>query len=77
MECTLGIIRRLDQISMTCEVIAVMACARVSMSPTQAWCRERMAGYKVPVRVHVLPELPLTAAMKVDKRRLGEVLRDA
>src|SRR6187402_3174933 len=41
MECTLRIIRRLDQNSMTSEVIAVMACARVQCRPTQAWCRER------------------------------------
>jgi haloalkane dehalogenase len=41
MECTLRMIRGLDQISMTSEVIAVMACGRVSMSLIQAWCLER------------------------------------
>ncbi len=40
----------------------------------RAYCRTRLAGYKVPRRFHILAELPLTAAMKVDKRRLSEVL---
>lgn len=31
------------------------------------WCRERMANYKVPRRVEVVPELPLNATGKVEK----------
>ncbi|MFF3869076.1 class I adenylate-forming enzyme family protein [Micromonospora sp. NPDC001898] len=40
-------------------------------------CRAELAGYKVPRRFHVLDELPVTPAMKVDKRALREVTRDA
>ncbi|MGI5176057.1 class I adenylate-forming enzyme family protein [Dactylosporangium sp. CA-152071] len=40
-------------------------------------CRAALAGYKVPRRFHVLDELPVTPAMKVDKRALREVTRDA
>ncbi|HEX5615798.1 MAG TPA: class I adenylate-forming enzyme family protein [Acidimicrobiia bacterium] len=36
------------------------------------WCRARLAGYKAPERVIVVPELPVTAMMKVDKRALAE-----
>jgi len=36
-----------------------------------AWCRPRMAGYKVPRAVEFLAELPLNAAGKVDKARLA------
>lgn len=42
-----------------------------------AYCRERLAPYKVPKRFHVVDQLPLTTAMKVDKRKLLELLRHA
>jgi acyl-CoA synthetase (AMP-forming)/AMP-acid ligase II len=35
-----------------------------------AWCRTRIAGYKVPRSVVFVAELPLNAAGKVDKTRL-------
>jgi acyl-CoA synthetase (AMP-forming)/AMP-acid ligase II len=35
-----------------------------------AWCRERMANYKVPRRVWVVPDLPLNASGKVTKADL-------
>ena len=41
-----------------------------------AHCRERLARYKVPKRIHVLDALPLTGAMKVDKRALREMVAD-
>lgn len=37
-------------------------------------CREQLAGFKVPRRVHVVPELPLTGAGKLDRRKLEEKL---
>lgn len=43
----------------------------------QAFCRERLAAYKVPKRFHFVDGLPLTSAMKVDKRALRERLTDA
>jgi acyl-CoA synthetase (AMP-forming)/AMP-acid ligase II len=36
----------------------------------QVWCRGRLADYKAPDRLVVVPELPLTAMNKVDKRAL-------
>ena len=35
-----------------------------------AWCRDRMAGFKVPRYVEFLDELPLNATGKVMKDRL-------
>ncbi|WP_063920847.1 AMP-binding protein [Nocardia mikamii] len=35
-----------------------------------AWCRTRLAGYKIPRTVRILPRLPRTTAGKVNKRRL-------
>jgi acyl-CoA synthetase (AMP-forming)/AMP-acid ligase II len=37
-----------------------------------AWCRERMANYKVPRFVELIDELPLTASGKVHKAVLEE-----
>ena len=37
-----------------------------------AYCRERLAKYKVPKRVVFVDALPLTGAGKVDKRTLQE-----
>ncbi|WP_248741675.1 MULTISPECIES: FadD3 family acyl-CoA ligase [unclassified Pseudomonas] len=37
-----------------------------------AWCREKMANYKVPRRVQVLESMPLNAAGKVTKNVLRE-----
>ena len=39
-----------------------------------AWCRERMANYKVPRRVEVVAALPLNASGKVLKTQLREQL---
>jgi acyl-CoA synthetase (AMP-forming)/AMP-acid ligase II len=40
-----------------------------------AWCRERMAGFKVPRYVEFLDELPLNATGKVMKDRLQDIKR--
>ena len=37
-----------------------------------AWCRERMANYKVPRHVEVVDALPLNASGKVLKYELRE-----
>jgi acyl-CoA synthetase (AMP-forming)/AMP-acid ligase II len=58
-------------------VEAAIVCGRpVDVEELRSYCRTRLAGYKVPRRFHVVAEMPLTAAAKVDKRRLSEVLSD-
>ena len=39
-----------------------------------AFCRERLAGYKVPRQVRFVEELPQTASGKIERRRVGEML---
>ena len=38
------------------------------------WCRERLAGYKVPARIRVVEEFPRTAAGKIRKPELRKAL---
>jgi acyl-CoA synthetase (AMP-forming)/AMP-acid ligase II len=37
-----------------------------------AWCKERIANFKVPRQVHVVTELPLNPSGKVMKFKLRE-----
>jgi len=39
-----------------------------------AYCRERLAAFKVPARIDVLPEIPRTATGKIQRRRVAEVV---
>jgi fatty-acyl-CoA synthase len=36
------------------------------------WCRERLAGYKVPAHIRIVEHFPRTAAGKVCKPKLRE-----
>ncbi len=49
---------------------------KVDAEALRAYCRERLAGYKVPKRFIFLEALPKTGANKVDKRRLKAQLLD-
>ncbi|MEV0149894.1 MULTISPECIES: long-chain-fatty-acid--CoA ligase [unclassified Nonomuraea] len=59
--------------------LAVVVPARSSDSPTAEeigqWCRSRLAAYKVPRHLAVLPELPRNASGKVRKNELRERAR--
>ena len=61
----------------------VAACIQVApdhaadAAALQAFCRARLAPYKVPRRWHFLDELPRTPLGKVQKFALGPILRDA
>lgn len=46
---------------------------RASDSELREFCSERIAGYKVPVRIHVVDELPATDTGKLARRRLVEL----
>jgi fatty-acyl-CoA synthase len=37
------------------------------------WARQHIATYKVPKRVHIVSELPMTAVMKIDRVRTREL----
>jgi fatty-acyl-CoA synthase len=56
--------------------VAFVRGAPVDEAAMQAWCRERIAHYKVPARIVCLDEFPTTAganAPKVQKARLREL----
>ncbi len=47
--------------------------ASLDVESIRAFCRERLAGYKVPVRVEAVDALPRTASGKLQRRRLRPV----
>jgi len=51
--------------------VTLRAGAVIAPDDLIAWCKGRVAGYKCPRRVTVLPELPKTATGKVVKARLS------
>jgi acyl-CoA synthetase (AMP-forming)/AMP-acid ligase II len=53
----------------------VPVAARLQIGELVSHCRERIAGYKVPKRVHFVEALPLTASGKVRKESLRKLLR--
>jgi acyl-CoA synthetase (AMP-forming)/AMP-acid ligase II len=56
-------------------VVAADASEPPSESELQQWCATRLADYKKPDRVVVLPALPLTSMLKPDKEALAEQAR--
>jgi acyl-CoA synthetase (AMP-forming)/AMP-acid ligase II len=63
------------------EIGAAFVVPAPGMSPDlealRSWCRRRLADYKAPDRLVVVPELPLTAMNKVDKRALAAMAQCA
>jgi fatty-acyl-CoA synthase len=59
------------------EVVVAFVVARAGEEPApgqlRSWCAERIASYKVPARVHVIPELPATDTGKLARRALVEL----
>jgi hypothetical protein len=62
------------------ELVAAACVLRPGASPAAGaaaelvgWCRERLAHYKVPARVHLLEQMPATGSGKVLKTALREM----
>jgi acyl-CoA synthetase (AMP-forming)/AMP-acid ligase II len=53
-----------------CAVVVPAADAAVTLDAVQDCVRSSLAGYKVPRRLVLVPELPVLASGKVDKKRL-------
>ena len=50
----------------------------IESASLSAWCRERLANYKIPKRIVVLPEMSLLPIGKIDKVALkGRALENA
>jgi acyl-coenzyme A synthetase/AMP-(fatty) acid ligase len=56
-------------------VRAFVACdpAKVSYGDVAAWCRERLAGHKVPRSIVRLAEIPRTSRGKIDRAALASL----
>ena len=59
------------------EVVVAFVVARPGEDPSEAelrsYCADRIAGFKVPARIHVIPELPATDTGKLARRALVEL----
>jgi fatty-acyl-CoA synthase len=54
-------------------VAFVVTRGQLAEDELRSWCAERLAAYKVPVRVHVLERLAMTDNGKLDRRRLAQL----
>ena len=59
-----------DKTGEAVKVFVVRSDATVEADDVRAWCRERLAGYKVPRHVEFLEELPKSAVGKILRREL-------
>jgi len=59
-----------DKTGEAVKVFAVRSDTAVEAGDVRAWCRERLAGYKVPRHVEFLDELPKSAVGKILRREL-------
>jgi fatty-acyl-CoA synthase len=59
------------------EVVVAFVVARTGEDPTadelRAYCAQRIASFKVPARIHLIPELPTTDTGKLARRALVEL----
>lgn len=56
-------------------VAAVVPGGELDAAELQEWMRARIAGYKVPARIEIVPSLPMTASGKVQRRLVRELLK--
>ena len=55
--------------------VAFVRSDNVDPDTLMRWCSDRLAGFKVPVKIEVLAEFPRTGPGKVDRRKLRELRR--
>jgi acyl-CoA synthetase (AMP-forming)/AMP-acid ligase II len=65
---------RLGQIPVA--AVELRSGAAVTPEALRAHCRASLSPYEVPAEVHIVDELPRGAALKVDRRRLTELLEE-
>jgi O-succinylbenzoic acid--CoA ligase len=53
------------------EAVTAFVVLREPAGDLREWCRERLAAFKVPKAIHVVPELPRNAGGKLLRDRLG------
>jgi len=53
---------------------AVTLAGDAELTDLIAHCRERLAAFKVPARIDVLPEIPRTPTGKIQRRRVADAV---
>ena len=53
-------------------VIRLQPGARLSVSEVHAYCRDRIAGFKIPRHIRFVDQMPISASHKVDRRKLRQ-----
>jgi len=54
--------------------VALVQAGDIDVESLRDWCREHLAGFKIPARFIAIDEMPRTSAGKVDRQRLKERL---
>jgi len=57
--------------------VAFIQCRGLDPRTLHNWCRERLAGFKIPAEFFCMAKLPRTAAGKIDRQRLLALLNDS
>ncbi|MBV7706880.1 fatty acid--CoA ligase family protein [Nocardia nova] len=50
--------------------------AEVAEDELKTFCRDRLTAYEIPVRIYTVAELPRSVSLKVDRRRLLEMISE-
>ena len=56
--------------------VALIQAAEIDVESLRDWCRERLAGFKVPARFIAIADMPRTSAGKVDRQALRSEIQD-
>ena len=55
-------------------MVQVMDDTAVSPNDLITFCRDRLAGYKIPRHIQLVEQLPLTASGKIDRKQIAETM---
>ena len=56
-------------------MVQVMDDTAVSPKDLITFCRDRLAGYKIPRQIELVKQLPLTASGKIARKKVGEIIQ--
>ncbi|MBV6756217.1 class I adenylate-forming enzyme family protein [Rhodococcus opacus] len=57
-------------------VVELVEGRTVGEDELKTFCRDQLTAYEIPVRIYTVPELPRSVSMKIDRRRLLEIVAD-
>ena len=54
-------------------IVVLKSDAKMSIDELKSFCQGKIAGYKIPKKMHIVGTLPRTAFMKINKRQIREM----